>query len=100
MFYGTAPRRLGFGSAAEGAQEALAGYLQDLTSKGLYDPTLEVGKSAAADFGYGASAAFTFQAALEAMMPGFRRRRSTPDVEPTQETEPQADVVPLSAWYQ
>ena len=94
MFYGTAPRRLGFGSAAEGAQEAIAGYLQDLTAKGLYDPTLEVGKSAAADFGYGASAAFTFQAALEAMMPGFRRRRSTPDVEPTQETEPQADVVP------
>ena len=38
----------------EGTQEAVAGYLQELTAQGIYDPTLEVGESMADDFTVGA----------------------------------------------
>jgi hypothetical protein len=57
---------------AEGTQEAVAGLLQDLVSKNMYDPTLEIGQSMASDFGYGASAGAIFQAALELMIPRKR----------------------------
>ena len=73
---GTAPRRIAATGVGEGTQEALAGYLQDLTERGLYNPDLEIGQSAAADFGYGGSAGAIFQTGIELML--GRRNRTTP----------------------
>jgi len=56
----------------EGTQEAIAGILQDLVEKHIYNPDLEIGESVAGDFGYGASAGAIFNAGLELMLP--RRR--------------------------
>lgn len=75
LLFKTAPRRIASAGVGEGTQEVLAGYLQDLTEKGLYNPNLEVGESAMADFGYGGSAAAIFQGGLELIVPGLRKRR-------------------------
>ena len=75
ILFKTRPRRIASVGIGEGTQEAFAGYLQDLTEKGLYNPNLEVGESAMADFGYGASAGAIFQGGLELMVPGLRNRR-------------------------
>ena len=76
ILFKTGPRRVASVGIGEGAQEAFAGYLQDLTEKGLYNPNLEVGESAMADFGYGASAGAIFQGGLELIVPGLRNRRA------------------------
>ena len=73
---GTAPRRIATTGVGEGTQELLAGYLQDLTERGFYNPDLEIGQSAAADFGYGGSAGAIFQTGIELML--GRRNRTTP----------------------
>ena len=75
MLFKTAPRRMASVGVGEGTQELIAGYLQDLTEKGLYNPNLEVGQSAMADFGYGASAGAIFQGGIELITPGLRKRR-------------------------
>lgn len=75
ILFKTAPRRMASVGVGEGTQELIAGYLQDLTEKGLYNPNLEVGESAMADFGYGASAGAIFQGGIELITPGLRRRR-------------------------
>ena len=62
-------RRVGnvfLAGGAEGAQEAIAGVLQDLISKNMYDPSLEIGESWASDLGYGGSAGAIFQGILQA----------------------------------
>ena len=75
MLFKTAPRRIASVGVGEGTQELFAGYLQDLTEKGLYNPNLEVGESAMADFGYGGTAGAIFQGGIELITPGLRRRR-------------------------
>ena len=52
---GRLKRSLGAG-LYEGGQEVLAGFLQDLTEKNLYNPDLEVGQSAYDDAVYGGGA--------------------------------------------
>tara|TARA_R110000823_G_scaffold2744_1_gene11015 strand:- start:650 stop:9142 length:8493 start_codon:yes stop_codon:yes gene_type:complete len=81
----TAPRRVASVGLAEGGQEALAGYLQDLTERGLYNPDLEIGQSAAADFGYGGSAGAFFQTGIELVL--GRRNRGRPPPTNQQEAE-------------
>jgi hypothetical protein len=81
----TAPRRIAGVGLAEGGQEALAGYLQDLTERGLYNPDLEIGQSAAADFGYGGSAGAFFQTGIELIL--GRRNRNRPPPTNQQEAE-------------
>ena len=75
LLFKTAPRRMASVGVGEGTQEAFAGYLQDLTEKGLYNPNLEVGESAMADFGYGGTAGAIFQGGIELITPGLRKRR-------------------------
>ena len=82
FFFKSAPRRVGTVGVAEGSQELLAGYLQDLTEQGLYNPDLEIGQSAAADFGYGGTAGAIFQTGVELMM---GRRNRSPAEAPNQE---------------
>ena len=82
FFFKSAPRRVGAVGVAEGSQELLAGYLQDLTEQGLYNPDLEIGQSAAADFGYGGTAGAIFQTGVELMM---GRRNRSPAEAPNQE---------------
>ena len=43
-------------AGAEGAQEAVAGIMQELAAQGLYNPDQPIGDSALADFGYGSAA--------------------------------------------
>ena len=75
LLFKTVPRRMASVGVGEGTQEAFAGYLQDLTEKGLYNPNLEVGESAMADFGYGGIAGAIFQGGIELITPGLRKRR-------------------------
>ena len=75
LLFKTKPRRIASVGVGEGSQELFAGYLQDLTEQGLYNPNLDVGESAMADFGYGASAGAIFQSGIELITPGLRKRR-------------------------
>ncbi len=43
-------------AGAEGAQEAVAGIMQELAAQGLYNPDQPIGDSALSDFGYGSAA--------------------------------------------
>ena len=94
---GTAPRRIAATGVGEGTQEALAGYLQDLTERGLYNPDLEIGQSAAADFGYGGSAGAIFQTGLELML-GRRNRTKPPPTNQEQAEQEQLEREAAAAF--
>ena len=76
---------------AEGAQEAIAGVLQDLISKNMYDPSLEIGESWASDLGYGGSAGAIFQGILQATI--GRRGQKAPGQIDTVVGDPKDTVV-------
>ena len=87
-------RRVGnvfLAGGAEGAQEAIAGVLQDLISKNMYDPNLEIGESWASDLGYGGSAGAIFQGILQATI--GRRGQKAPGQIDTVVGDPKDTVV-------
>ena len=51
-------------AGAEGAQEAVAGIMQELAAQGNYNPDQPIGDSALSDFGYGAGAGSIIDALL------------------------------------
>jgi hypothetical protein len=69
--FNSAKRMLATGGI-EGLQEGMANIAQDLIQKGVYDPNLDIGKSALGDAAMGASVGAFAQGAIEFMTRGKR----------------------------
>jgi len=69
--FNSAKRMLATGGS-EGLQEGMANIAQDLIQKGVYDPNLDIGKSALGDAAMGASVGAFAQGAIEFMTRGKR----------------------------